>query len=419
VVDTSKPLTDAFAKPGDFSIHEVTDTRAVRGALAAHVLQSANLGPLAAFKGTFAGHGFNTIFRPDSTTTPTPMPGPVITTDPADNVLELNVTAETLSFSDSLGSVPNRGSKSQADIFLNGVPYLQTVNDITTGKPIGIHLEPGLWLQVPSTTHPGEPVTVARLASIPHGTTILAQGVNLVPAVTEKPNIAPIDITPFVGGQPTQKIVFQSQTATNKTTRRIPQDLSAQIIAGTITQAILSDPNTVLRNQIANQTITQTITLMISTKPGAPLPRGPLPAALPAPAFGGGASNIAFLLGQANPPPGGPTSNANAFQMDAVFWIETVVYDVQVPPMPPGTPPITLEPVQKSSVPVVPSFVAAIPSVPGKGFAGGIVKVPTTQIQYSQKVMLDFAGLSWPHVSVASLVPAAPVPIPENLLPLI
>jgi hypothetical protein len=32
--------------------------------------------------------------------------------------------------------------------------------------------------------------------------------------------------------------------------------------------------------------------------------------------------------------------------------------------------------------------------------------------------MLDFAGLSWPHVSVASLVPAAPVPIPANLLPL-
>jgi hypothetical protein len=104
--------------------------------------------------------------------------------------------------------------------------------------------------------------------------------------------------------------------------------------------------------------------------------------------------------------------------MDAVFWIETVVYDVQVPPIPHGTPPIILAPVQKNSVPVVPNFIAAIPSVPGKGFAGGVVKVATTQIQYSQKVLLDFAGLSWPHVSVASLVPASPVPIPENLLPL-
>jgi hypothetical protein len=46
------------------------------------------------------------------------------------------------------------------------------------------------------------------------------------------------------------------------------------------------------------------------------------------------------------------------------------------------------------------------------------VKVATTQIQYSQKVLLDFNGLSWPHVSVASLVPTSPVPIPEQLLPL-
>ena len=49
---------------------------------------------------------------------------------------------------------------------------------------------------------------------------------------------------------------------------------------------------------------------------------------------------------------------------------------------------------------------------------GGTVTVATTQIQYSQKVMLNFNGLSWPHVSVASLVPASPIPIPENLLPL-
>ena len=47
------------------------------------------LGPLAAFVGEWVGNGFNTIFRPDSSTTPTPMPGPVTTTDPADKVLEL------------------------------------------------------------------------------------------------------------------------------------------------------------------------------------------------------------------------------------------------------------------------------------------------------------------------------------------
>jgi hypothetical protein len=410
------PLASAFSKPLNFSIREVIEPSLL--AAAAVVPLPPNLGPLAAFTGTFSGQGLNTIFRPDSTKSPTPMPGPVNTTDPPDNVLELNLTAETLSFSNSLGSVPNRGENNQADVFLNAVPYLQSINDVTSGNATGIHFEPGLWLAVPATTNPNEPFTVARMASIPHGTTIIAQGVAL-PAIAGKPTITPVDITPFVGNQPTNKITFQNQTATNKTTRRIPQDLTALIASGRITQAILTDPNTVLRHQITNQTITETVVIEISTRPGSPLPGGPLPGNNPsAPNFGGGTSNIAFLLGQANPPPGGPTSNANAVQMDAVFWIESVVYDVQVPAMPAGTPPLVLDPVQKGSVPVIPSFIAAIPFVPGKGFAGGTVKVATTQIQYSQKVLLDFNGLSWPHVSVASLVPSAPVPIPENLLPL-
>ena len=42
----------------------------------------------------------------------------------------------------------------------------------------------------------------------------------------------------------------------------------------------------------------------------------------------------------------------------------------------------------------------------------------TTQIQYSQEVILNFRGKSWPHVSVASLVPADPIPVPASLLPL-
>jgi hypothetical protein len=347
------------------------------------------------------------------------MPGPVSTTDPADNVLELNITDETLSFSKDLGSIPNRGSKTQADAFLNGVPYLQTINDVTMGDPVGIHFEPGIWLAVPASTHPKEPVTVSRMASIPHGTTIEAQGIAL-PPIAGKPTIAAVDITPFLGGNPANRIRFQNQTATNKTTRRIPQDLTPFIASGKITQTILDNPASILNDQIAHQDITQTVVILISTKPGSPLPGGPLAAGKnPAsPEFGGGTDNIAFLLGEASPPPGGPNSNANAFQMDAVFWIETVIYEVQVPPMPAGTPPVVLDPVQKGTVPLVPNFVAAIPFVPGKGYAGGVVKVPTIQIQYSQKVMLDFAGLTWPHVSVATLVPVDPVPIPEYLLTL-
>src|ERR1700761_8524084 len=129
-----------------------------------------SLGPLAAFVGTFKGSGFNTIFRPNNDKTPTPLPTPVAGSD---NVLELNITSETLSFSPSLGSVPNRGSDPQGDIFLNGVPYLQVINDVTDpGRTVGIHVEPGLWMSVPPTDSPSEGPTVARMGSIPHGTTI-------------------------------------------------------------------------------------------------------------------------------------------------------------------------------------------------------------------------------------------------------
>jgi len=37
------------------------------------------------------------------------------------------------------------------------------------------------------------------------------------------------------------------------------------------------------------------------------------------------------------------------------------------------------------------------------------INVPYTQIQYTQTVLLNFNGLTWPHVSVATLVPNKPV----------
>jgi len=68
---------------------------------------------------------------------------------------------------------------------------------------------------------------------------------------------------------------------------------------------------------------------------------------------GGGTSNIAFLQGAG----GGP--NANTAEVDATFWIEIVRE------------------------------------------ANGAIK---HQLQYSQTVLLNFNGLSWPHVTVATLV---------------
>jgi hypothetical protein len=347
-----------------------------------------SLGPLSAFTGTFRGSGFNTIFRPNLGT-PTLLPVPVTGSD---NLLELNLTQETLSFSPSLGSVPNRGEV-QPDIFLNGVPYLQMIEDVTVpGQHVGIHVEPGLWMAVPATTDPAEGSTVLRMASIPHGTTIAAQGTSST--VNGKPDIAPVDITPFQIGQPNSKVPFPSQTASNQDTARIPQDLTSFIAAGTITQDMLTDPNTFLRNHIASQTITSTTAIITSTHPAAPL-------------FGGGTDNIAFLLGNTSV----SAPNADAVKTQAVFWIETVEYTIEIPIFEPGQPPLIIPAETGVAGQPVPEFLVN-PPIPIT--APRSIKVNAPQIQYSQQVFLDFNTLTWPHVSVATLVPASPVSIPVS-----
>jgi hypothetical protein len=364
-------------------------------------LPAPSLGPLSAFTGTFRGTGFNTIFRPQNAKTPTPLPTPV---PGSDNVLELNLTEETLSFSASLGAVPNRGEV-QGDIILNGVSYLQTINDVTIpGQSVGIHLEPGLWMAIPATTDPDEAVSLVRMGSIPHGTTIQAQGTSI--AINGKPNIQPIGITPFTVPTPTQPgqpVTFPSQTATATDTARIPQDLTSFIKAGTITQEMLTDPTTLLRNHIESQTITATTVISIATTQALPL-------------FGGGTSNMAFLLGNAAAlsDPADTVQNAQAVAMQAIFWIETVEYTIPIPAGDIGSPvgsPITVtaESGPGPDAQPVPDFLV---TVPASVKAPLTIKATATQIQYAQQVFLNFNGLTWPHVTVATLVPAAPVPVP-------
>ncbi len=377
-------LEPALLQPSGFRFGEVSSFTALRDS----VSSVPSLGPLAAFTGAFRGSGFNTIFRPDLGS-PTRLPIPV--TD-SDNLLELNLTQETLSFSPSLGSVPNRGEV-MPDIFLNGVPYLQVINDVTVpSQPVGIHFEPGLWMAVPATTDPKEGPTVVRMASIPHGTTIQAQGTSS--AIHGKPVIATTDIIPFTIGHPNSKVPFPSQTAANKGTARIPQDLTSFIEAGTITQAMLTDPNTLLRNHIASQAITSTTVIAITTEPAAPL-------------FGGGTDDIAFLLG--NPSASAP--NADAVKMHAEFWIETVQFTIEVPVFEPGQPPLVIPAETGSAGQPVPDFLV---NPPVAITAPRSITATAPQIQYSQRVVLNFNGLSWPHVSVATLVPASPVPVPAS-----
>jgi hypothetical protein len=381
----SVPTEPTLEQTRGFRWGEVPPVRSLALTLDA-VAPEPDLGGIVGFVGTFKGTGFNTIFRPqDFAVTPTDLPEEAH--GPDDNILELNLTEETLAFSQPLGSIPNRGMV-QGDIFLNGIPYLQTINDVSDpAQPIGIHFEPGVWLSVPETSVPAESATLVRMASIPHGTTIEAQGISFT--VASGPQIDPVDITPTINatGAPFR---FPSQDVADKATFRLPQDLTNFIAAGTITQDILNNPNLIIKNRADAQDITSTTVIVISTDPADPL-------------FGGGTDNIAFLKGDRN----GTAPNANAVKMTAIFWVETVKEQITLPATYTPGRPVIVQGDGAAGAPV-PSFaVTSATAIP----AETTIDVTYTQIQYTQTVFLDFNGLTWPHVSVATLVPNDPVPV--------
>ncbi len=127
---------------------------------------TAKLGLLADLAGSWRGKGFNLIAKPDFH-------------DKTDLYLQLNQTREHLRF-DPIGSpVPNRGF-GQDDIELFGLTYLQKIVD--AGNDGALHIEPGIWVTQPNTTFPPESAPahdqlVARMGTIPHGNSLLAEGV--------------------------------------------------------------------------------------------------------------------------------------------------------------------------------------------------------------------------------------------------
>jgi hypothetical protein len=281
------------------------------------------LGPLALLQGTWSGKGFNTIWRPHFTG--------------QDRFLELNLTQETLEFTAISGPIPNRGLLQQ-DINMFGITYLQQIKDANVGA--GLHIEPGIWASVPKTTNPAEPPTVVRMASIPHGTTMLAQGI--AGQVNGPPAIPVTNIDPFPIGNPAAHNLFPEQNLSVPTAFRSPP---ANIVG--ITQAMVNDPNSVLKAAIAGQTILHTTVLEVTTTS--------------TPVAGGGTSNTAFLK-----------PNADAAQVTSTFWIETV-----------------------------------------KGSGG---QPNFHQLQYTQNVLLNFRGLSWPHITVATLRQKVPANVPIQWL---
>jgi hypothetical protein len=132
-----------------------------------------NLGPLAPLAGSWRGGGFNVIWRPDN---PESQPLGSMTK----RFLELNLTSETLDFHVIPGVVPNRGLNPQTDLSLYGLHYLQRVTDAdpppfsTAGQ--ALHIEPGLFMNVPASKDTCNKASIVRMASIPHGVAVLMQG---------------------------------------------------------------------------------------------------------------------------------------------------------------------------------------------------------------------------------------------------
>ena len=240
------------------------------------------LGPLAGLAGKWTGRGFNVIWRPNHTPSS------------QDRFLELNVTSDQLEFTPISGPIPNRGLL-QPDISMFGLTYLQQISDANLNA--GLHIEPGLWVVIPKTTDPNVPPTVARLASIPHGTTIVVQGT--ATQLAGAPTIPNTSIKPFSIGHPTSEIDFPEQTLTNQTSFRS----SGAGLTG-VTQAMVNNPNGILQAAIAGQHITATTTLHV-TSTDTPVP-------------GGGTANTAFLKGGADGP------NAVAVSVNSTFWLETL-----------------------------------------------------------------------------------------------
>ena len=290
------------------------------------------LGALAALAGTWVGHGFNAIWRPHNPASP------------QDRFLELNMTNESLIFTPINGAIPNRGL-AMPDIDMFGLTYLQQISEASTGA--GLHIEPGIWANVPHTTDP-QRATVGG-----------AHGRRSRMAPSSSPRASPRCCRAARRTSRTTTSCRSSSAAPRRRTptstpwpRRSPSSNLSQatqfrFVAPGVTQAIVKNPNSVLQtalqSSLHNTSMKSRTFLHVATN------HNVIKA-------GGGTANTAFLSASGNPPGG----NAKATQMECTFWIETIA----------GT--------------------------------GG--QPDKHQLQYTQLVMLDFNGIHWPHVTVGTLV---------------
>jgi len=124
--------------------------------------------------------------------------------------------------------------------------YLHRVTDGQTGG--ALHIEPGLWLNIPATTEPPSEASIARLAAIPHGDAVCTVGHSENVVFQGLPQIPPANTIPFkIGGQPPAP---GTKNPYPEYDLRPPNQFRSSPLPGTITQATVDDPNSMLRDAL-------------------------------------------------------------------------------------------------------------------------------------------------------------------------
>jgi hypothetical protein len=221
---------------------------------------------------------------------------------PADKFkLVLNNTFETLTITAIPGGIINRGN-AQGDIEYLSLHYLQQVLDVNVPegtKGRGIHLETGLLLNLPAGSDPAVAPAVARLGSIPHGDSLLAQGTYSASTGTGPDfNFNRADPTPFT---------VEDGKRSNTTSADYLSLLQNAVAPTGIPQAAILNPTLVLEEALQGLTVLDMTSVFLDANPieGVSNPN--------VIENSGGIHNIPFV-----------TKNANAVTFSAIFWLMTV-----------------------------------------------------------------------------------------------
>ena len=252
---------------------------------ALHVAKTGDedLGPLQLLPGTWEGlpgHGWNMIALP-------------FAGGEFNYRLLLNQYDETLKFNLVDKAVPNRGigredgETVQTDQFIATLDYEQTITQTAAadqpesgqagGADLPIHHEPGLWLHMVNEITDG--LDIARLATIPHGDSVLALG-----------------RSGMIDGPPTIPLVNALPEGVNQNVDENAYLEPYRFFRDHPFQGVFNptDPTALLQVALNNVEVKQTTILAVDSTLAS-----------------GGIVNIPFIVRQ-----------ANAAQMKSTFWIE-------------------------------------------------------------------------------------------------